>query len=39
MEIAELLPQATFTTFEESNHYPFFEEEEKFKIMVKETAR
>lgn len=39
VEIAELLPQATFTTFDESNHFPFFEEEEKFKTMVKETAR
>lgn len=36
VEIAELLPQATF---DESNHFPFFEDEEKFKTMVKETAR
>lgn len=38
VEIAELLPQATFTTFEESNHFPFFEEEEWFQTFVEKTV-
>lgn len=36
-EIAELIPDAKFTVFEESNHNPFSEEEDKFKEFVKET--
>lgn len=38
VEIAALLPNATFKTFEESNHSPFFEEEERFKTFVKKTV-
>lgn len=38
VEIAELLPQATFTTFEESNHFPYFEEEEEFETFVEKTV-
>lgn len=37
VEIADLLPNATLTTFEESNHNPFVEEEEKFNDFVKLT--
>lgn len=37
VEIAELLPQATFTTFEESNHFPYFEEEEMFNLFVENS--
>jgi len=37
VEIADLIPNATLTTFEESNHNPFSEEEEKFKAFVKST--
>ena len=33
-EIANLIPNATFTIFEESNHYPFSEEEDKFQKFV-----
>jgi len=36
-EIASLIPNAMFTTFEESNHYPFVEEQEKFIKFVKST--
>lgn len=36
-EIAELIPTARFTVFEESNHNPFSEEESKFIEFVKET--
>lgn len=34
VEIAELLPQATF---EESNHFPYFEEEEMFNLFVENS--
>lgn len=37
VEIAELIPNATFTTFEHSNHYPFLEEELAFDEFVKLT--
>ncbi|WP_339254246.1 alpha/beta hydrolase [Sporosarcina sp. FSL W8-0480] len=37
IEIAECLPNATFTSFEHSNHYPFFEEEERFDEFVRST--
>ena len=37
VEIAECLPNATFTSFEYSNHYPFFEEEEQFDKFVRGT--
>ena len=33
-EAADLMPNATMTTFELSNHNPFVEEEEKFKQFV-----
>lgn len=36
-EIAELIPTARFTVFEESNHNPFSEEESKFIEFIKET--
>lgn len=36
-EIADLIPGAKFTVFEESNHNPFSEEENKFRKFVKET--
>lgn len=39
VEIAELIPNATFTTFEESNHYPFLEEEIAFDEFVKLTLK
>ncbi|MEK5393435.1 alpha/beta hydrolase [Margalitia sp. FSL K6-0131] len=38
IEIAELMPNASFTIFEESNHNPFSEEEEKFQEFVKSTC-
>ncbi|WP_042142051.1 alpha/beta hydrolase [Paucisalibacillus sp. EB02] len=34
IEIAELIPNASLTIFEESNHNPFSEEEEKFEEFV-----
>lgn len=37
VEIASFIPNAMFTTFEESNHFPFVEEENKFKEFVKST--
>ena len=37
VEIAELIPKATFTTFEKSNHYPFWEEELAFDEFVSLT--
>ncbi len=37
VEIAKLMPQATCTIFEESNHYPFSEEEDKFRAFVLTT--
>lgn len=37
VEIAELIPKATFTAFEQSNHYPFWEEELAFDEFVKLT--
>lgn len=37
VEIANLVPSATLTTFEESNHNPFVEEDEKFIAFVKST--
>lgn len=36
-EIASLIPKARFTIFEESNHYPFFEEAEGFEEFVIST--
>ncbi|MFE6169895.1 alpha/beta fold hydrolase [Viridibacillus arvi] len=36
-EIAQLIPNAKLFTFEESNHFPFVEEEEKFAELVKAT--
>lgn len=36
-EIASLIPQANLTIFEESNHYPFFEEAEEFEEFVIST--
>ncbi|KOO51954.1 alpha/beta fold hydrolase [Viridibacillus arvi] len=36
-EIAKLIPNAKLFTFEESNHFPFVEEEENFAELVKET--
>lgn len=37
IEIADLIPHSQFIIFEESNHNPFIEEEEKFKEFVKTT--
>lgn len=37
VEIAELIPEASLTIFEESNHNPFSEEEEKFAEFVIKT--
>ncbi|WP_368505114.1 alpha/beta fold hydrolase [Alkalihalophilus sp. As8PL] len=37
VEIAHLIPNATLTVFEESNHYPYVEEPEKFQAFVKAT--
>ena len=37
IEIAELIPNASLTIFEESNHNPFSEEEEKFAEFVEST--
>lgn len=37
VEIADLIPNARFTTFEESNHHPYVEEEDKFKKFVLST--
>ncbi|MEZ7171052.1 alpha/beta fold hydrolase [Sporosarcina sp. OR05] len=37
MEIAKLLPNARFMSFERSNHYPFLEEEEEFERFVERT--
>ena len=36
-EIANLIPNATLTKFEESNHNPFVEEIDKFNQFVKNT--
>ncbi|MBK3494196.1 alpha/beta fold hydrolase [Viridibacillus sp. YIM B01967] len=36
-EMADLIPNAKLFTFEESNHYPFVEEEQKFEEFVKAT--
>ena len=36
-EIAQLIPTAKLTVFEESNHNPFSEEEDKFNEFIKET--
>ncbi|MDN4492844.1 alpha/beta fold hydrolase [Ureibacillus aquaedulcis] len=36
-EAAALMPNATMWTFEESNHFPFVEEEEKFKEFIRST--
>ncbi|MFY3793294.1 alpha/beta fold hydrolase [Ureibacillus sp. MALMAid1270] len=38
VEIADLIPNATLTTFEQSNHYPFWEEEQAFNEFVKLTT-
>lgn len=38
-EIAELLPNASLTIFEESNHFPFMEEQEAFAHFVEATLR
>lgn len=37
-EVVKLMPNATMTTFNYSNHYPYMEEEEAFKEFVKETV-
>ena len=37
VEIAELVPNASLTIFEESNHNPYSEEEEEFKEFVLQT--
>ena len=37
VEIAELIPKANFTAFEQSNHYPFWEEELAFDEFIKTT--
>ncbi|MEG0440639.1 MAG: alpha/beta hydrolase, partial [Solibacillus sp.] len=37
IEIANLIPNASLTIFEKSNHNPFIEEEEKFEDFVKLT--
>jgi len=37
LEISELIPNATLTTFENSNHNPFSEEEDKFQTFVEST--
>ena len=37
IEIAELIPHSKLIIFEESNHNPFIEEEEKFREFVKTT--
>ncbi|WP_271398856.1 alpha/beta fold hydrolase [Salinicoccus roseus] len=37
-EAAELMPNASLTTFEYSNHIPDIEEEEKFKDFLKSTV-
>lgn len=37
VEIAQLIPNANLTSFEESNHNPFVEEDEKFRAFVKST--
>ncbi len=37
VEIANLIPNATLTTFEKSNHNPFSEEEDEFHEFVKST--
>lgn len=37
VEIAELIPNASFTAFEQSNHYPFYEEELAFNEFAKFT--
>ena len=34
MEIAEYIPNASLTIFEQSNHFPFVEEEELFAEMI-----
>ncbi|WP_188385919.1 alpha/beta fold hydrolase [Ornithinibacillus halotolerans] len=39
VEIAELIPNASLTIFEESNHNPAIEEEDKFKEFVVQTVR
>lgn len=38
-EIAELIPNSSLTIFEESNHNPFSEEEERFDEFVRKTLR
>ncbi|GAA0323907.1 alpha/beta fold hydrolase [Oceanobacillus sp. FSL W7-1281] len=38
VEIAELISHSQLTVFEESNHNPFIEEEEKFKAFVRRTV-
>lgn len=37
VEIAQLIPNALFTTFEKSNHFPYSEEEELFQAFVTST--
>ncbi len=37
VEIAALLSNSTFTKFDESNHFPFVEEQDKFEEFVKST--
>ena len=38
-EIADLIPHSKLTIFEQSNHYPFVEEEKAFIDFVKETTQ
>ena len=37
VEAASLMPNASLTTYEKSNHFPFIEEEEKFKDLIQST--
>lgn len=39
IEIAQLIPTASLTIFEESNHNPFSEEEERFQEFVNGTIK
>lgn len=38
-EIAELMPNSTFTSFDQSNHFPYAEEVEKFHEFVAKTIQ
>ena len=39
VEIAQLIPNTTFTSFEKSNHFPYSEEEELFQAFVTSTLK